>query len=49
MGGVRFDLPALRMTCTVERHGGHWRFVQLHLSASDRPFLDSVGHVLESA
>ncbi|WP_437910564.1 nuclear transport factor 2 family protein [Sorangium sp. So ce327] len=49
MGGVRFDLPALRLTCTVERHGDHWRFVQLHLSVSDRPFLDSVGHVLESA
>ncbi|WP_159397450.1 nuclear transport factor 2 family protein [Sorangium cellulosum] len=49
MGGVRFDLPALRMTCTVERHGAEWRFVQMHLSVSDRPFLDRVGHVLESA
>ncbi|MGK4005262.1 nuclear transport factor 2 family protein [Sorangium sp. So ce1036] len=46
MGGVRFELPALRMSCTVERDGATWRFVQLHLSASDRPFLDRVGHVL---
>lgn len=47
MGGAPFDLPALRLTCTLERHGARWRFVQIHLSASDRPFLDRVSHVFE--
>ncbi|WP_437669402.1 nuclear transport factor 2 family protein [Sorangium sp. So ce131] len=49
MAGVRFDLPALRLTCTVERHESRWRFVQIHLSVSDNPFLARVGHVLEGA
>ncbi len=49
MGDVRFDLPALRLTVTMERHEAGWRFVQMHLSASDRPFLDRVDHILVKA
>jgi ketosteroid isomerase-like protein len=50
MGDVRFDMPALRLTCTLERqperHEDRWRIVQLHLSASDTQFLERVNHVI---
>jgi ketosteroid isomerase-like protein len=46
MGDVRFDAPALRLTCTMERHDDRWQFVQMHLSVSDRQFVESVQNVI---
>lgn len=46
MGDVRVDMPALRLTCTLERQDDRWRFVQFHLSASDTQFLAKVSHVI---
>ena len=48
MGDVPFDLPAVRLTCTMERTEDRWQFVQMHLSVSDRPFVESTKHVINS-
>lgn len=46
MGDVPIDLPALRLTAVMERREGRFQVVQMHISASDRPFVESVKHVI---